>query len=286
MENMTAGKEQNRFLASEIPNLPREQCRFHVIPVPLEQSVSYGGGTAKGPAAILAASYQLEAFDGHRLPCEEGIWTAEAVDCLGDIEGVLARVGAAVSDVMDLGAVPFVLGGEHTVTLGAVRAFTERGRRIGVVQFDAHADLRDVYEGDPLSHACVMRRVLELGVPLCQLGVRAMSAGEVAVRAEHDVTHVDAEDLAAGEPLVLPDGFPEEVYVSFDIDALDSSIMPATGTPEPGGLAWWQAMRLLRQIAAQRRIVGMDVVELAPIPGWHAADFTAARLVYNMMGIV
>jgi agmatinase len=276
------------FLASEVPNLPAAECRFHVIPVPFERSVSYGRGTAEGPAAILRASYQLEAFDGHGCPCEQGIWTTAPVECGGTVTAALARVEAAVGAALGLGATPVVLGGEHTVTLGAVRACASSHRRLGVIQFDAHADLRDSYEGTPYSHACVMRRVSEIGVPFLQIGVRALSPAEAEFRKSAGIPHFDAEGLAIARTppaRLLPRSFPRDVYVTFDVDALDPGIMPATGTPEPGGLQWWQTMALLRRVTEGRRIVGFDVVELAPVRGLHGPDFTAARLAYNLMGI-
>lgn len=276
------------FLASEIPELPGERCHFHVIPVPYEASVSYGSGTARGPEALLEASVQLEAWDGHGTPCAEGIWTRPAVDCRGAPEQVLARIERATSESLAQGAVPVLLGGEHTVTLGGVRAARAAcGEALGVIQFDAHADLRDAYEGSQYSHACVMRRIVDLGVPLAQFGVRALSLEEVELREARRIPHWDAETLAAQHQLLpeLPPDFPARVYLTFDIDALDPGLMPATGTPEPGGLGWWQTMALLRALLAGRELVGFDVVELAPIPGNHAASFTAARLVYNLMGL-
>ena len=247
----------------------------------MERSVSYGKGTARGPAAILEASLQLEAFDGESVPCASGIHTRPPVETLEAIE-------AAVVDVLKGGKVPVVLGGEHTVSLGAFRAFASFGEPFGIVQFDAHADLRDVYEGDPLSHACTMRRALDLEIPLLQIGVRALSREEFDLRRERRIPHVDGYAIGQrGLPdRLLPADFPERVYVTFDVDALDPSIMPATGTPEPGGLDWFRTMRALEKISRRRRIVGFDVVELAPIVGLHAPDFLAARLVYDLMGLI
>jgi agmatinase len=185
------------------------------------------------------------------------------------------------------GKVPITLGGEHTVTFGPVRALAEAGHRFGVVQFDAHADLRDRYHDDPLSHACVMRRIHDLGIPAFAIGVRSLSAAEHAFRLRAGLHHLDAEALAAGgypDPL-LPDDFPREIYVTFDVDAFDPSLMPSTGTPEPGGLHWYQAIHGLHHALAGRRLLAADVVELAPQPGQHAPDFTAAKLVYALMGM-
>lgn len=278
-----------RFLASELDDIAPEEARFHVIPAPFEASVSYGGGTAAGPDAILDASDQLELWDGLSIPAAQGIHTHPPVDCTGDAEAVLDRISRATRSVLDAGGTPVLLGGEHTVTYGALAALRERFGRFGVVQFDAHADLRDSYEGSRWSHASVMRRaVSDLGLPLVQYGVRALCTEEVAFRREAGVTHWDAAQLArSGVPArPLPDNFPESVYVTFDVDGLDPSIMPATGTPVPGGLGWYDALRLVERSVSGRRVLGFDVVELAPIAGWHAADFAAARLVYDIMGII
>ncbi|AKJ64711.1 agmatinase [Kiritimatiella glycovorans] len=267
------------FLESELSPRPAEQCLFHVIPAPLEETVSYGGGTRNGPEAILRASTQLEAFDEGLCACERGIHTAAAA---GDPDAVRRTAAKALR----CGAVPVLLGGEHSATLAPLKALRDEGVSFGLVQFDAHADLRDCYEGRRDSHACVMRRAIEdLDLPLFQIGVRAMSPGEHELRRERAIPHLDAESIAAGgvpAPL-LPATFPGHVYITFDVDALDPSLMPATGTPEPGGLDWWTARRLIRAVTAGRRVVGIDVVELAPIPGMHAPDFTAARLTYALI---
>ncbi|BFR49795.1 agmatinase [Nitratidesulfovibrio sp. HK-II] len=280
---------QGRFLASELDDVAPDGARFHVIPVGYEESVSYGGGTAAGPAAILAASDQLELWDGESVPADLGIHTAPAVDCCGGAEAVLARIEAATATALSHGGLPVLLGGEHTVTLGALRALHRQYGTFGVIQFDAHADLRDSYGGTPYSHAAVMRRaVADLGLPLFQIGVRALCREEVDCRAALGVGHLDAAALARHgipDPLLPPD-FPERIYVTFDVDGLDPSIMPATGTPVPGGLGWYDARRCLELVMAGRQVLGFDVVELAPMDGFHAADFAAARLVYDIMGLV
>lgn len=289
--------EFSAFLASEISGQTPEQAFFHVIPAAFEASVSYGGGTANGPAAILEASQQLETWDGFSCPCDMGIFTTEPIDCGGDAEAVIALIKQAVQKVYAYGEkFPFLLGGEHTVTNGAIQALHENGVEFGIVQFDAHADLRDRYEGSTYSHACVMKRAVDLGIPVLQLGVRALSLEEVEVREQNPsrISYIDGYDLAkkGSDPFswsdgaLLPDWFPEKVYVTVDVDGLDPSIMPATGTPVPGGIGWYQMQQLLRKIAAERQIIGADIVELAPIEHLHAADFAAARLVYDLMGIV
>jgi agmatinase len=269
------------FLESEIPDLSAEECLFHIIPAPVEKTVSYGGGTAKGPAAILEASYQLEAYDGVSCPCEHGIFTHPEATSLDAIE-------AAVAGVLKLGRVPILLGGEHSVTIPAIRALKAGGEDFGIVHFDAHADLRASYEGDPLSHACALHEAAQTGIPLFQIGVRALSLPEVELRREKKVAYLDGYDIGRnGIPAnLLPDGFPEKVYVTFDVDGLDPSIMPSTGTPEPGGLNWFQTFECLEQVVADKTVIGCDFVELAPIEGFHAPDFLVARMIYNFMGLI
>jgi agmatinase len=279
---------QTAFLSSEFPPVAPNKAGFHVIPVPYEHTVSYGGGTAAGPEAILQASQELEAIIDGRSPGARGIHTAPAVNTGDEVEVVMDRIHAATTAALAVGAVPVMLGGEHTITFGAVLALAEHlDGNVGVVQIDAHADLRETYQGTPWSHACVMRRVLDLGLPIAQFAVRSLSEPEVQLRRECHIWHLDAEALALeGVPeQPLPANFPKNIYLTFDVDGFDASLMPATGTPEPGGLLWWPAIRLLRRIAAGRRIVGLDVVELAPIPGLHHADFTAAKLVHTLMGL-
>ena len=302
------------FLESELAPRDAANCRFHVIPVPYEATVSYGGGTAGGPAAILEASQQLEVWTGRSIPSEQGIHTWPAVECSGGAETVLERIEAAVEKALAAGprgalperpieaggclpapAVPVILGGAHTVTLGVLRALKKRYGHFGVVQFDAHADLRDTYEGTPYSHACVMRRAVDdLGLPLFQIGVRSLCPEEAAFRKERGIPHLDARaarfPLSHTEgdqaPALLPADFPGKIFLTFDLDAFDASLMPATGTPEPGGLFWWDALELAGRCLAGRVALGFDVVELAPIPGVHAPEYTAARLAHEIMGIV
>ncbi len=312
------------FLESEIGKTTAEECLFQVIPVPLEATVSYEAGTALGPGAILDASSQLETWTGRSEPSRLGIHTRPAVDCSGNIEDILKRIEEAVSDALDTATcpnpnpakvvslpsfklpaccgasvIPVLLGGEHTVTLGALRALKKKYGEFGVVQFDAHADLRDTYMGSKISHATVMRRAMDdLNLPIFQIGVRSLSVEEKEYRSLKRIPRLDARSLRcprpwpscaekAAKPMLplLPADFPSKVFLTFDIDALDASIMPATGTPEPGGLLWWDALHLVERSLSNRSCIGFDVVELAPIPGMHAPNYTAARLVYEIMGL-
>jgi len=266
-----------------------ENALFHVLPVPYEKTVSYGNGTAKGPDAILKASDQLELWDGKTRPGEEGIYTWPAIDCSREPERVLQDIASSVERILKLKKLPVVLGGEHTVTWGVIKGYLEAGvKDFGVVQVDAHADLRDAYEGDKYSHASVMRRVVEAGVPLVQLGIRAFCEEERDARKKHGVRFFDAVDIVpTGKSTIkLPPKFPKNVFFTLDVDGIDPSVLPATGTPVPGGLGWYQTLSLFESVAKQRRIIGFDVMEYAPIEGFHAYDFTAALLTYKLMGIV
>lgn len=277
------------FLGSEIEQPEPSQAMFHVLPVPYEKSVSYGGGTALGPKAILAASWQLEQWDGNSKPCDEGIYTCPAIDCCVSSEQVIENIATATMDIIRHGAMPIVLGGEHTVTYGVLKGLTAAGiTDFGIVQIDAHADLRDAYEGDPLSHASVMKRAVDMGIPLYQLGIRAFCEEEMATRKQFDVQYQDADELVPKHigHITLPDDFPNKVFFTLDIDGMDPSIFPSTGTPVPGGLTWYQTLSLFESVAQQRQIIGFDIMEFAPIQGFHAYDFAAAMLTYKMMGIV
>lgn len=270
-----------KFLESEIPDMPAEDCLFQIIPAPYEQTTSYGSGTANGPAAIIDASYQLEAFDGESCPCAFGIHTRPA-------QYQLEYMQREIEDVLKLGKFPIMLGGEHTVTYAALKALKDAGEEFGVIQFDAHADLREEYEGDRFSHACALRHAVDMDIPLFQIGVRALSYPEVEFRKENDITHLDGYEIGRnGIPAqLLPEDFPEKVYLTFDVDALDPSIMPSTGTPEPGGLDWFQIFACLEEIVAEKTVIGSDFVELAPIENLHAPDYLVARLIYNFMGLI
>jgi agmatinase len=266
-------------------------ARAVVIPFGLEASVSYGGGTAQGPSAILRASQQLELYD-EELGCEP--YRAWGVAALREpviepsIEAALVQLTDLVEGVIAQDKFPLVLGGEHSLTPGAIRPIVTRHPDLVVLQLDAHTDLRDGYLGEPYSHAAAMRRVLDLpGTSLVSVGIRSASLEEVEFyAANRDRIQVHwAKDQARWDmaEIVAPlEGRP--VYITFDIDALDSAIMPATGTPTPGGLGYWQALGLLRRAcAAAGRVVGADLVEFSPIAGLHACDYTAAAVAYKLL---
>ena len=277
------------FLGSEIQQPQPEDARFHIVPVPYEESVSYGSGTAMGPSSILKASWQLETWDGYSSPCEEGIYTWPPVSVKGGAAQVVDRIAKATRKILDLGKMPVALGGEHTVTYGVIKGFLDAGvSDFGVVQIDAHADLRDAYEGNPYSHASVMKRIVDENIPLFQLGIRAFCPEEIATREEFGVHHLDADQLVPQRihSIDLPEDFPRQVFFTVDIDGLDPSVFPSTGTPVPGGLDWYQTLNLFESVARQRKIIGFDLMEHSPISGFHAYDFAASMLVYKLMGIV
>jgi agmatinase len=278
------------FLAIPDDEARYETARGVVVPVPWEATVSYGAGTAKGPAAILDASRYVELYDEvlREEPYRKGgIHTAPAVDGSGDdpvafldgLESVAARLFAD-------GKFPVFLGGEHSLTTAPVRAARAAFEDLSVLQFDAHADLRESYEGTPWSHACVMRRVHELGVPAVPIGIRAISVEEAEFVHDEGLPVFWSHRIAHGEEWMdtVLNTLSDTVYITFDVDYFDPSLIPATGTPEPGGGFWHETMRFLGYVFQDKNVVGMDVVELAPIEGLHAPDFVIARLVHRCLG--
>ena len=282
------------FLAldRDAPATPRGKVT--VIPFGLEASVTYGGGTGGGPAARIAASREVELFD-------DELWTqpADHLDIATLAEPALeGGVGAGLDLIERLveaelgrGRFPLVLGGEHSVTIGAIRPFVRRHDELAILHFDAHADLRDGYLGEPNSHASAMRRLLDRPqvARIVSVGVRNVSAEEAAFLDAGDgrvEIHWAREKAGWDIDRILAPLRGRTVYLSFDLDGFDASLMPATGTPEPGGLMWADTLPILRAAAESCRIVGADIVELAPIPGFHAADFLAAKLAYKILSYV
>lgn len=263
-----------------------------VVPFGLEASVSFGGGTARGPQAIIDASHQVELFDEElwREPCRDfDLATLAPFPLESGVQPALDQVEAIVAGILNEECFPLIFGGEHSLTAGAIRPFLERYDDLVILQFDAHADLRDGYEGERYSHAAAMRRCLDApGVSLVSVGVRNISAGEIpfleANRERIDIFWAkDRANWDVGDIVARLAGRP--VYLTFDLDGFDSSLMPATGTPEPGGLFWDDAIDVFRAAsAAAGQIVGADIVELAPIAGLHACDFLAAKLAYKILG--
>jgi agmatinase len=263
-------------------------ARIAVLPAPYDFSTTYQGGTRAGPRAILDASRNMELWDEELgATYRAGIHTLAELEptALGP-EAMAERVEQAVAWILERGKIPVMLGGEHSLTAGAVRAAAKRTRGLSVLQLDAHADMRERYLDSPYSHACVMRRVREL-VPAVSVGIRSMSEDEARFleRTPAPMWSTRAFRALGGRWEPILKALTDEVYVTFDLDALDPAALPATGTPEPGGLDWYEAVDLLAAVARRSHIVGFDIVELAPIPGQVASDFLAARLTYRMMGL-
>ena len=270
-----------------------EAARVRVLPLPFEATVSYGNGTAHGPAAIIEASQQVELYDREHdsePATRYGVHTLPPLSLPDDPAAAVAAIADAVARLAEPGRLVVGLGGEHTVSAGFGRGLLRGlGGPLTVVQIDAHSDLRDQYEGTPWSHACVARRLLEEeGIEqILQFGIRSVCTEEVSVaRSLPDRVRVwySEEVHANGWRRELCDRIRgRNIYLTIDVDGLDPAIVPATGTPEPDGLTWTEALDIIRTVSQCARIVGMDCVELAPAVGQHAADFAVAKLVYKAM---
>ncbi|MBI3326129.1 MAG: agmatinase [Nitrospinae bacterium] len=265
-----------------------ERAQVVILPIPYEQTTTYGTGTRDGPRALLNASRNMELYD-EELDDEVyqvGIHTLREVETeASGPEAMVNRIAEVARELLRHGKFVVGLGGEHTVSVGLIRAFAERYPGLSVLQFDAHADLRDTYHGTPFSHACVMRRAAEL-VPVVQVGIRSLSREE-AEFVKQGKTRVFYAPQVLGSPALataIANALTEQVYITVCLDAFDPSIMPAVGTPEPGGLGWYDVLNIVRRVAETRHILGFDVVELFPIPGHVAPDFLAAKLVYKLLG--
>lgn len=261
-----------------------------VIPFPMECTVSWKSGTDAGPDAILEASHQVELFDEFRMaePVDGlNVRTRRSVVPAATSEAALNQLAGIVQEELFAGAFPLTLGGEHALTAGAIRPFAEKYSDLTIVQIDAHADLRDGYDGEHYSHAAAMRRCLDAkNVSLVSFGIRNISAEEIPFLKAND-DRIDMFwawqkadwDLSS----VLQRLADKPIYLTVDVDGFDSSLMPATGTPEPGGLFWFEVVNLIRKISSVGRLVAADIVELAPSPGLHACDFLAAKLGYEIL---
>jgi agmatinase len=258
-----------------------------ILPVPYDLTSTWKKGADRGPAAILAASHHIEWYDlaSGRETCRLGIATLDPVTTDGPPEELADLVDDRITGLLRDGVLPVVLGGDHSVSIGAIRAAARSFPQLSVLQIDAHADTRESYAGSSFNHACVMARAREW-CPIVQVGVRAVDVDEVPrldperVIWGHQVNGPEAEPNWADRALA---GLSSTVYVTIDLDGFDPTLVPATGTPEPGGLGWYQVIGLLGRVAAERRVVGFDVVELLPTAGQWASEFLAAKLVYRFL---
>ncbi|MCX8174997.1 MAG: agmatinase [Candidatus Micrarchaeota archaeon] len=260
------------------------KSKYVVLSCPYDSTASYGVGMRSGPQAIIEASRQVETYDIQlqRDFSGCGIYTFGELEVhRGSPEKNCAYVKEAVEAVLREKRIPILLGGEHSVSIGAFNAFASRAKGISVLHLDAHADMRDEYEGTKFNHACVMRRCRE-AFHAVSVGVRSYSEEEAQLIRKGGLDVFGSEFEASAVVKRLKG----EVYVTVDLDAFDPSECPAVGTPEPGGLRYKQAAELLSEVAARKKIVGFDVVELCPIPGNRISDFLAARLAYKLICLI
>jgi agmatinase len=274
----------SNFGAIPIEYADENTARVVVLPVPYDETSTWMKGADKGPAAIIEASANMELFDietGSEV-YRQGIFTAPPVTEKRSPQAMVAAVHERVSGYLDRKKFVVTIGGEHSVSIGSIQAHAARQANLCVLQLDAHADLRDDYEGSRFNHACVMARAAEI-CPIVQVGIRSMDRAELAgltpgsVFWAHDITGRQdwVDNLAAR--------LSSDCYITIDLDVFDPSQMPSTGTPEPGGLLWYDVTRLLRAVSRRCRVVGFDVVELCPNPQNRAPDFLAAKLIYKLL---
>lgn len=268
--------EPFNFLGLE--NQTYERSKFVILPVPYISTTYWKSGAKEGPQALIEASRHIELYDieTKKDPSKEGIFTLEPLlPSKNSPKETMDLIKGVVSQILKDGKFPLMVGGEHSITFGAVEAFKENFSDFSVLQIDAHTDLRDEFEGTKYHHACVMKRIKDLGIPITQVGIRSTSEGEDKVENVFFAPEIPIEKIIST--------LKEKVYLTFDLDAFDISIMPSTGTPEPGGIGWYEALNLIKEVAKAKKIIGADVVELDPIPGMHAPNFLAAKLVYKII---
>jgi len=297
MKLKLASSANESFL--EIDPISVEKADAVIVLFGLEKTVCFGKGTKNGPRRIIEVSPRLEFFDEELekdISKEVKIATLEEPQIKDDHGNAIARLEEIIDEIYQLGKFPLILGGEHSLTLGPVRSAVKKYGKISILQFDAHADLRDRYRGTIYNHASVMRQCFKLNgghssVKLTQVGIRNISReedDEFAFRQKGDdkgmMKTFWAKDMAKWRTKEIVGFLSNNVYLTFDLDAFDSSLMPSVGTPEPGGLQWWQTLEILKAVAGERNIIGADVVELSPIERFHAPDFLAAKLVFKIIG--
>ncbi|MCB1081222.1 MAG: agmatinase [Chlamydiia bacterium] len=265
-----------------------EEAKVVILPVSFDQTTTYAQGTDKGPQALIEASRNLELYDietGLEVS-DEGIHTAPEV-AVETSEEMLQTTYERVKQYLSEEKFVVTLGGEHAISYAPIQAHVEKFGSLSVLQFDAHADLIPAYQGNPYSHASVMSRVKKLPQieTIVSVGIRSMSKEEAC---ELEGTHPFFAHTLEGDEWMdqVVEQLGEVVYITFDLDVFDSSLMPATGTPEPGGISWNTATKLLKKVIENKTVVGLDVVELCPIPGFHAPDFLAAKLVYKILSYI
>jgi len=279
----------NNFLAldRELSDYPKSKVA--VLPISYDATVSYGSGARNGPRAIISASSQVETYD-HDFksePCQAGIATLEEIQQQSSgPEAMMSVIESTAREIIDDGKFLLALGGEHSISYPLVKAHKNKYPELSVLQIDAHSDLRDEYQGSKYSHACVMSRIREC-CGFVSVGARSFCDSDNERRAFDERRIIGPGDFRRNPDIIsnVLSMLTSDIYITFDLDGLDPSVMPAVGTPEPGGLMWDETIGFLMKIGREKRIVGADVVELAPIPGLIYPDFTAARLAYKIISI-
>lgn len=268
-----------------------DPARILVWPISYEGTVSYGGGTGRGAEAIIDASRNMELYD-EETDAEVyklGIHTLDESPSLDPPERMMSSLYDRARELVKSEKFIAMIGGEHSVSAPVIRAHAEKYENLSVLQIDAHADLRDTYDGTPHSHASIMARVVrDMRIPSVQCGIRSISAEEAKVLDELPTRIFWARDIVGRDDWwdEAVDGLTENVYLTIDIDGLDPSLVSATGTPEPGGLGWYETIGLLRTLARKRRVVGMDLTEYSYVEGQSASAFLCAKLIYKTLGFV
>jgi agmatinase len=262
-------------------------ARVVILPIPLDRTTSYVPGTRNGPHEILVASSHMELWDEETQTDVHsiGIFTLPEMEFpFASMDDVVAEIRRVTAELVNRGKFPVILGGEHSITPAVVGAVAAKYPGLSVLQIDAHADLRESFMGTPHSHACAMRRTLEFA-STTQVGVRSLSPEEAAAAPSLQTQIFYDFNMRQNADWIdrVVDSLSETVYVSIDVDGFDPAIMPATGTPEPGGLSWYEGLTLLRRVIERRTVVGCDIVELSPIPGNVAPNFLCAKLIYKIL---
>jgi agmatinase len=264
-----------------------EHARVVILPIPLDRTTSYVPGTRNGPHEILVASSHMELWDEETQTDVHsiGIFTLPEMEFpFASMDEVVREIRRVTAEIVNRDKFVFILGGEHSITPAAVAAVAAKFPGVSVLQIDAHADLRDSFMGTPHNHACAMRRTLEFA-RTTQVGIRSLSPEEAAAAPTLGTQIFYDFNMRANADWIdrVVDSLSEHVYITIDVDGLDPAIMPATGTPEPGGLSWYETLALLRRVIERRTVVGCDVVELSPMPGHVAPNFLCAKLVYKIL---
>ncbi|MEJ2543727.1 MAG: agmatinase [Calditrichaceae bacterium] len=280
--------QPNNFLGLEAQYCQKTDSYFEIIPIPYERTTSYGKGTSQGPEAIIKASQYVELYD-EKFQLEafkKGIYTSKPVDIYDSIEETFDHIERKFALSLKDKKFPIGLGGEHAITFPIYKAFHNFYSDLCILHFDAHSDLRESYEGSVYSHASVMHRIASLGDPIIQVGIRSQCIEEAHYIRDNNINTFFAHDIVQnGFNQSILDCMKQNVFITFDLDFFDPSIMPSTGTPEPGGFQWYETIEFLQNIFEQKNVVGFDVVELAPQENVIHPDFLAAKLIYKMMAL-